>query len=631
MTTTHNRDIPQLHIPADGKNSTLINLHDKPADWVGIAAGTPSSESSVNYWYLGFEDKQRSYTPLVALSYDDAVIEVSERKLALLDDLNSDVPFDGSIQIITGASIDSNMRFTIEKHEGSNKPYVLVDNNTDPAEDAVTYSFTSMKKAEDFKRDMETEHGAMRTFLNDNLRLGRVDIKHTSIPQSELIEKLKTDISLVVLNEHGDKFKLKLDPLQQDVIATHVPERSELAKKINASPEENRVIVYRLPSSFSPEAMNSYRQLEASFFSARWEKSTGNENVISLPVNEITHFRLRQKVMPATFGNHPFIQYDMKLKSERAAALTQESTAKFDALTGDRAEMKDFVESLHRHADLKQPVVLDVAAELINLVSMHKKVNPHAEDYKWHPSVPLVDAKNARDAIEQKIFDVTMRLPNAESVWWDRQPNVDYPVKLQFTHNQTENGERQSVKLMVPTNESITLNNSNVKAIIDEFAPEREAPFIIVKVENTDNAAFVDLGVHEEIARVLTEAAQKLKDADMNAVVLPLVLHDLNGNRVGSVEETYLKSNDVNQMEPDIGQAIYAFECHYMNNFHKGDVIDDVAKEVRKGKENFLIVDGNFAVVGRAKSAIQPTLDNSADYEEDYKKAQETMFHEQLP
>ena len=46
---------------------------------------------------------------------------------------------------------------------------------------------------------------------------------------------------------------------------------------------------------------------------------------------------------------------------------------------------------------------------------------------------------------------------------------------------------------------------------------------------NTDNAAFEDEGVYEELARILEKVAKQLRDHNLKTTLL-----DINGNKVGT-------------------------------------------------------------------------------------------------
>jgi hypothetical protein len=49
-------------------------------------------------------------------------------------------------------------RFQISKSQSVKKPWIVEDTQSDPAEDAVIYHFTTKKKAEAFKAMMVAEH-----------------------------------------------------------------------------------------------------------------------------------------------------------------------------------------------------------------------------------------------------------------------------------------------------------------------------------------------------------------------------------------------------------------------------------------------------------------------------------------
>ncbi|WP_240533954.1 hypothetical protein [Aeromonas veronii] len=64
-------------------------------------------------------------------------------------------------------------------------------------------------------------------------------------------------------------------------------------------------------------------------------------------------------------------------------------------------------------------------------------------------------------------------------------------------------------------------------------AENRLAGFVLVTLENTQTAAFADIGRNSEIKRILLEAAERVW---VDGVGAGFALHDANGNAVGRVE-----------------------------------------------------------------------------------------------
>jgi hypothetical protein len=50
-----------------------------------------------------------------------------------------------------------NARFEVQKTHSDKKPWMVIDHDGDPAEDAVMYFFTSKKKADEFKVMLDDE------------------------------------------------------------------------------------------------------------------------------------------------------------------------------------------------------------------------------------------------------------------------------------------------------------------------------------------------------------------------------------------------------------------------------------------------------------------------------------------
>lgn len=134
--------------------------------------------------------------------------------------------------------------------------------------------------------------------------------------------------------------------------------------------------------------------------------------------------------------------------------------------------------------------------------------------------------------------------------------------------------------------------------------------YIVLTIDNTKNAAFVDVGRDEEIARIIDEAANKFEDVKATHGGNVLLL-DTNGNRVGQAKRV----NDVPTDEVDVGTVRLSIGLGGAA-FADDDtgvviarILRDAAQQVRDGNHNFPMRDSNGNTVGEFKFVEPKTLD----------------------
>ena len=135
--------------------------------------------------------------------------------------------------------------------------------------------------------------------------------------------------------------------------------------------------------------------------------------------------------------------------------------------------------------------------------------------------------------------------------------------------------------------------------------------YMEVMIENTTNAAFVDTGREQEVARIIEEAADKLDDwwgeGGRHS------LRDLNGNTVGHLT---LTSEEPPRRPTVEGEVKLSFCCELDNDAYGDDPAHEAAQHLREaahkivnGKTDFAIYDTNGNHVGDGTIRELPSLE----------------------
>ena len=129
---------------------------------------------------------------------------------------------------------------------------------------------------------------------------------------------------------------------------------------------------------------------------------------------------------------------------------------------------------------------------------------------------------------------------------------------------------------------------------------------------HTDNAAFEDGYKELEAARIITEAADKVKGGQFE-----VKLYDINGNAVGRLTETDVPLNELEPRENDIVLEIKTDNAAFEDDdkgWECARILSEAARKLREGETGFSLRDINGNTVGRleqrqivAASATPPT------------------------
>ncbi len=115
-----------------------------------------------------------------------------------------------------------------------------------------------------------------------------------------------------------------------------------------------------------------------------------------------------------------------------------------------------------------------------------------------------------------------------------------------------------------------------------------EAGFLLLEITNTANAAFVDVGRDEEVARIIRETSEYTWPSDLSSI--KRTLYDLNGNRVGAL--THVARVPLG--EPDEGAVRLLIKSDAVSpdadaGIALARVLKDVASKVARGEHSFAV------------------------------------------
>lgn len=139
---------------------------------------------------------------------------------------------------------------------------------------------------------------------------------------------------------------------------------------------------------------------------------------------------------------------------------------------------------------------------------------------------------------------------------------------------------------------------------------DKGAGFIVLTIDNTANAAFVDLGRNQEIARIIGEAASKIEEKN-DLKVVDFSLRDVNGNRVGKVNYAAVAPADgpgEGKVHLSIGLSNDAF-CDGHSGAEVSSILRGVAEKVGGGEHEFSVRDTNGNTVGKFEWREEASLD----------------------
>ncbi|AYK20495.1 hypothetical protein [Aeromonas veronii] len=340
-----------------------------------------------------------------------------------------------------------------------------------------------------------------------------------------------------------------------------------------------------------------YGWLRHEGFSPEWdtgERDGKHHMGITIPVHEVPQLRIFQKTNPARWGNHPDVAQAMK---DNQREIEEQSKINREKLAKLTPEQRDWIEVIHYETHLHLPQALELNERLHELAAQHFKL-AHMDVSESGLSKRQ---EQAREAIEQQITELLDGVPNVKG------PHFVYDPRGTTVGVKFESGRADSIT----GSYKVPLNPERVKALGDEpfwDAYPAKTEYVVLTIEETGNAAFVDLGRDQEVARIIDEAADKIAshssigDADF-------ALRDVNGNRVGRVEiTTVTPTGDVPdgtvRLAIETGNAAFEHDA----NLEVSLLLRGAAEKVRDGEHVFALHDTNGNMVGKFEYREEPSL-----------------------
>lgn len=122
---------------------------------------------------------------------------------------------------------------------------------------------------------------------------------------------------------------------------------------------------------------------------------------------------------------------------------------------------------------------------------------------------------------------------------------------------------------------------------------------IILKINNVDNAAFVDYVINSEISRIIDVVAAKVEWIE-ELTDIDFVLRDVNGNNIGHIN--YFRVDDEPEDDPEtvISLSIELGNAAFDDapGVEIARILREVSGKVRDGIRYFSILDVNGNTVG---------------------------------
>lgn len=209
----------------------------------------------------------------------------------------------------------------------------------------------------------------------------------------------------------------------------------------------------------------------------------------------------------------------------------------------------------------------------------------------------------ALEAIEKEIEASLEAVPGVKGARFVRDPRGE-TVGVNFKSD-VSNSLTGSYKIPLAAERVQALNN-------EQFWEEYSMPtyYVTLSIDETGNAAFVDVGRKEEIARIINVTAEKIGDQPgLWGTSFPL--YDINGNKVGLLDVVEKHpEGDVSEgcvrLVIETGNA--AFEDRATSEVAR--ILRDAALEAELGKEAFQLSDVNGNVVGAYEYKALPSLEH---------------------
>jgi len=218
------------------------------------------------------------------------------------------------------------------------------------------------------------------------------------------------------------------------------------------------------------------------------------------------------------------------------------------------------------------------------------------------------EQRSAEEAIEERVRHLTSAVRGIDEVHFFGDPRGE-TIGLQFDDKGT-NSLTGTWKVPVNPMDTTLLMG---KSFWNEYEGESPVPgWIILTIDETGNAAFVDVGRVTEVARILSDAAEKVRNLPSTSEI-DIVLADLNGNRVGRLVTAPDKPTGP---VPEATVRLVLEDTDHMlsapaNHDFLARLLEDASAQVATGEREFPVVMadplGEIHGVGEFQFADLPT------------------------
>lgn len=360
--------------------------------------------------------------------------------------------------------------------------------------------------------------------------------------------------------------------------------------------------VYDIPNRHRYTAETMWGRLREQGFSPAWDigERNGTQMIgITIPQAEVDRLRELQKATPATWGNHPDVE---KLFDANRHGMDDAGKVRQYRLNGLTPEQDEFIEMLHYQSKdaLQVDAALDVNDRLHELSAQHHRL----AQISVSESGLSKAQERVRDDVETKIISLAHEIPGV------LEPKFMYDPRGTTVGLVFDSGVNNSLNgsFKVPLNPARVkeLANEDFQSAVDalERSDKERGPvrYVVVTIENTGNAAFVDTGREAESARIIRSAADKVQEVWTDASA-DCPLRDLNGNKVGQLVMVLGDEPKLPEL-PEGGVRIF-LECELDNDAYRDDPasevarsLQDAANQIAEGGIAFPVYDLNGNTIG---------------------------------
>lgn len=382
------------------------------------------------------------------------------------------------------------------------------------------------------------------------------------------------------------------------ILALQAREQAAAVHEAKVEPQSERLDAYSFPPGYRQEAEIMYRRLRGAGFSPDWKFGDDHSASITLPAREMAGLTELQRSNPATWGNAPDVKAALDANRIETEALQAEVAERTAALS---AEQREWVEVLHYETGLDARSCLELNDRLVDLTAKHLKLC----NMGLHPGLSGPQ-ELARTHIESQVREVLDGLKGVQGAKFLYDPRGT-TVGIVF-ENQARNSSLASMcRVPVPAGAVSSLQGD----WWHEHVPDVDG-YLVLSIENTSNAAFVDMGPEVEIGRIVGAAAEELLKRGSVPDSDGFRLRDVNGNKVG--EAAFSAAAPAGE----VASGTVRLSVRVAGSGLDGEIVDglastlrEAARKIEDGERVFALRDGNGNLVGKFEFREEPSLEKS--------------------